>query len=357
MNFVRYAAWMKERGWSVVVFCLENSKIHKRAISESVEVVIIKRNRKYFDLLNAIRVNRLFIHHEITLCWFRDTRDFSLLGLVKRLSGLRLKLLYQQAMQFGISKKDFFHTRRFEPIDAWVSTLNFLAAQVKSMTHFPHERIHVVPLGVDVSSLKKNAIGGNASRMKFHLPADVKLIGIVGRLDALKGQHVAIEALHLIHQRGEQCHLLICGESTLHEGKEYENHLHTLVNKYHLESFVHFRPFSQEVQNFYEAIDIFVLCSKGETFGTVTIEAMAFEKPIAATRSSGTPEILQQGECGILFEPGNATELAAALQTFLQSENVCKKMGQKAKEVFEHHFSKEISIRKMEDIVTGLLTS
>ncbi len=357
MNFVRYASWMQERGWKVIVFCVENSNIHQRAISESVEVVNIKRNGKYFDLMNAFRVKRMFQKHEISVCWFRDTRDFSLLGLVKRISGSNFKLMYQQAMQFGVSKKDFFHTQRFKPVDAWISTLHFLADQVRSMTHFPQSRIHVIPLGVDVSLMKKNAIGPDASRMKFDLPSEIRLLGMIGRLDPLKGQHVAIEALYLLHQRGQQCHLLICGESTLHEGAEYGIHLHSLVNKYKLESFVHFRPFSQEVQNFYEAIDIFVLCSKGETFGTVTIEAMAFEKPIVATRSSGTPEILQQGECGILFDPGNAMELADALQTFLLSEEFCKQMGQKAEAVFSSHYSKEISIRKMEDIVTSLLTS
>ncbi len=75
------------------------------------------------------------------------------LGWAKRLSSHSFKLLYQQAMQFGVAKRDVFHTLRFRPIDAWVSTLEFLRNQVERATRFPKERIHVVPLGVDPSRL------------------------------------------------------------------------------------------------------------------------------------------------------------------------------------------------------------
>jgi len=354
MNFVRYATWMKEAGWRVLIYCVNDTPIHRDALQSQHEIVIIQRNKKYFDLPNAWRVKNMFASQNIDICWFRDTRDFSILGLVKRLSGKKFKLLYQQAMQFGVSKKDPFHTMRFSPVDAWVSTLDFLAQQVKTMTHFAHDRIHIIPLGVNIENLQVEKNLKVQSREYFNLPQDKKIIGIIGRLDPLKGQDVAIRAIHQLTQTGNDAHLLIVGESTLHEGNSYENKLHQLAEELKVSDRVHFRPYNKEVFRFYHAIDIFALCSKGETFGTVTIEAMACNVPVVGTASSGTPEILQYGKCGLLYEPGDHNMLAEKLRLLIEDPQYANSLANAASERFHSEFSKEISAKRMDILLQKL---
>ncbi|MFM7727122.1 MAG: glycosyltransferase family 4 protein, partial [Flavobacteriales bacterium] len=201
-------------------------------------------------------------------------------------------MLYQQAMQFGVAKRDVFHTHRFRPIDAWVSTLDFLRHQVESATRFSSDKIHVVPLGVDVSRLRLGEDLRAEARAHYALASDDFVFGVIGRLDPLKGQHLAIQALYELHLKGKRAHLLLVGEPTLNEGDAYAHQLHQIVSELKLDGHVHFYPYTSEVSYFYHAIDVFMLCSKGETFGTVTIEAMACALPIIGTNSSGTPEIL-----------------------------------------------------------------
>jgi glycosyltransferase involved in cell wall biosynthesis len=354
MNTVRYAGWMQERGWPVILFCVQDSKIFEAANEKKIKTVVVNRNRKYADIKNAILVNKLFSKHDIKLCWFRDTRDFALLGWVKRLSGSKLKLIYQQAMQLGVSKRDIFHTQRFKKIDAWVSTLKFLAAQVKTLTRYPHSKIHVVPLGVDLSALNNTATTLAAAREFYKIEKQVFVFGIIGRLDRLKGQHTAIDALGKLHDAGLMAHLLIVGESTLNEATNYEAELKSKVHQLKLNEYVHFAPYSNSVELFYKALDVFLLCSKGETFGTVTIEAMAFQRAIIGTDSSGTPEILD-GECGLLFEPENATDLREKMKCLMDDADLREKLASNAFRKFQQHYSKEASIESMEKLVIELL--
>lgn len=341
MNFVRYAQWLAERGHAVHVYCVDTSPIHQHIQQTQLAHTTVAHNRKYADVINAWKVSKHFRAFKAEVIWFRDTRDMSLLGLVKMLLGGQPKLIYQQAMQLGVDKKDIMHTWRFKRIDIWIATLDFLKQQVLQRTHFSEKKIHVIPLGVDASRLHKDLPSKADCRQQLQLPQDKLLVGVIGRIDPLKGQHIAINAIQLCD---ENVHLVIMGESTKHEGNEYEMELKKKVRSLGLEKRVHFRPYSSNVGPFYQSLDIFAMTSKGETFGTVTIEAMSFGLPVIGTNSSGTPELLAFGEAGFLFEPENALELSEHIKTWSASAAERSAWGEKAKQRFLQLYSKEASL-------------
>jgi len=354
MNMVRYAGWMKEEGFVISLYCVAQTPLHDEAVRSGLEVRIIRRNGKYFDLMNAWRVAKTFRDAHVDVCWFRDTRDMDLLGWAKRFSGSRFRLLYQQAMQFGVSKKDLFHTMRFAPIDAWVSTLDFLKQQVITSTNFSPAKIHVVPLGVDSERLTNAPITKQQAREHYGLPAEAFVYGLMGRVDPLKGQHIAIDAMRLLHEPGQKAHLLLVGESTRNEGNAYAQRIHNQIRDAGLQDVVHMHPYSREVAAFYKSIDVFLLCSKGETFGTVTVEAMACQVPIIGTNSSGTPELLGNGEYGALVAPDDAEELTRAMQHMMVHPSESKAMAQRAELRYQERYSKSASVQAMRKIVLEL---
>ena len=351
MNTVRYAGWMKEVGFRVIVYGVRDTPFYRQCTMQGLDIRIVQRNKKYFDVLAARRLARQFQLDEISLIWFRDTRDMDTLGWTKRLASRSFKLLYQQAMQFGVVKRDVFHTHRFRPIDAWVSTWEFLRDQVETATRFPKQRIHVVSLGVDSSRLRIGEDLRSSARNYYGLQKDDFVFGVLGRLDVLKGQHLAIDALVNLHKLGRKVHLLIVGEPTLNEGDQYAKELRHKVKQCKLEAFVHFHPHSNEVFQFYHAIDVFMLCSKGETFGTVTIEAMANGLPIIGTNSSGTPEILDGGKCGVLVDADDNSAWPQAMMAMMDQPDVARTMGLSAQKRFFANYSKEISVSRMKAIV------
>jgi glycosyltransferase involved in cell wall biosynthesis len=104
------------------------------------------------------------------------------------------------------------------------------------------------------------------------------------------------------------------GEKTAGEAEDYFHQIQQFIEANGLYEKVFILPFREDVETFYAAIDVFVMASLNETFGMVTIEALASGKTIVGSNTGGTPEILGEGEYGVLFESGNHSDLYEKLK-------------------------------------------
>lgn len=99
----------------------------------------------------------------------------------------------------------------------------------------------------------------------------------------------------------------------------------------------------------YQRADIFVMPSSIETQSIVTMEAMAAGKPIVAARGGALPELVEDGQNGLLFAPNDSRELARALIKLLQDEKLRERMGVASlKKIAEHEL--EISLKLVENL-------
>lgn len=326
MNVLRFALWMKEAGQQTSLWCVENSPLHVEVKKSGLDCFPIKKHKKYFDLKAAKVLAKAFDKHQIDVVWIRDTRDMSVCGMAKSATKRELKLVYQQAMQLGVKKKDFFHTLRFKRIDLWVSPLQFLSDQVQQMTRFPKEGNAVIPLALETNRFtqKKNQA---ELREKAGIPTDALVLGIIGRIDPLKGQDFLIRCHAESFKSHSNLHLVIVGEPTKDEGTDYYDALIELTKTLNTEQSVHFLPFQSDVENAYALFDIFAMTSVGETFGMVTIEAMVSGLAIVGTNTSGTPELLEYGHAGLLYEPNDETQFNACLEQLLTNPEMRAELG------------------------------
>lgn len=351
MNFVKCATWIHSRNYRVIVYCVQGSPIDKALGETNLKVVHVSRNKKYYDFSNARRLKRRFQQDRIKGVWLRDNRDISTIGLAKSFSKGSFKIIYQQAMQLGVSKKDVLHTIRFKKIDAWISLLGFLADQVKEFTNFPAERIHVVPLAVDLSGVE-HLPSREEARNTYRLSGDCMVIGVMGRLSPQKGQHFLVKELAKIRASGINAELLMVGDLTI-GGEEdfFMGELKETIRELELEPHVHLHPFTTSPVNFYRAIDIFIMASKGETFGTVTIEAMKCGVPVLGTNASGTPEILDNGKLGYLYEVDDSVSFIRQIKSIHENPEQARAKAEQAKVAADSIYSKE----QVTDQLTGIL--
>ncbi|MBI1748426.1 MAG: glycosyltransferase family 4 protein [Acidobacteria bacterium] len=90
---------------------------------------------------------------------------------------------------------------------------------------------------------------------------------------------------------------------------------------------------------YYQSSDIFVLPSLKEGFGIVFLEAMYYSKPCIGARAGGVPEVIVDGETGLLIDPGDAESLTDTMVRLLNHENLRVEMGRAGRERLEREFS------------------
>ncbi|GGF10659.1 hypothetical protein GCM10011383_22290 [Hymenobacter cavernae] len=349
---------MQARGWQITLFAPPDSPALKQAQQENLLVQQLSSRSKTFSLGAARQMSTYLRQQQIRVLIVTQNRDLGLVSLVKLLMGKQIHLVYQQHMQLGPPKRDWFHTLRFRVLDAWLSPLPWLAKQVTEKTRFDPAKVHVVPLGIELASFIDPGLTKAAAREQLGLPATSTLLGLLGRLDDGKGQDFVIEVIQQLrtqHQRAVE--LVLMGELTKNEGDEYLAKLHQLVRDYNLEQVVHFRPFSAQTEVFYRAIDVFVMASTNETYGMVTIEAMAAGLPVLGTRIGGTAEIIKDGQTGLLYPVGDTEACTQAVLRCLNNPAWAQHLGQAAQQEAIREYAHERQCALTEQIIRRVTSS
>ncbi len=186
-----------------------------------------------------------------------------------------------------------------------VADADLVAAQIRRAARVPVTA--VIRNGVDLERFRP----GNkaAARAALGLPAAVPVIGVVGRLNAVKNQRAAISALS--HPTDRTIRLAIAGDGE--ERKALKQHAIDLG----VSERVHFLGHLEGVETFYNAVDCLCLPSHSEGYPLSLIEAQACGLPVVATRVGGVPEAVCPGS-GRLVEPGDMDALVTALTDTLR---------------------------------------
>ena len=306
MNHLRNAVWMHEMGHKVLVFALADSRLAKEATSKGLAVQIIEKHSKYYDFKSGRKLVRLIRYHGITHLLIRATRDMSITAFAKWQLKSKLHTSYFMEMQLGVKKTNLLHALRQRGIDLWSCPLPWLEEQVKTMTRF-RNKIVQIPSGMDLS-LFSNPPSKQEARKLLGLPEGVVIFGLMGRFDPQKGQLLLLEAMQ--QAKNESFHAVLLGEPTHNEAKEYYQTMLDILQSDALKDRVHIRPFMKNPIAFYAAIDWFVMATKAESIGMVTMESLACGTPVLGSNAGGTPEVLEHAKGGILFETLNSKSLA-----------------------------------------------
>jgi glycosyltransferase involved in cell wall biosynthesis len=151
--------------------------------------------------------------------------------------------------------------------------------------------------------------------------SEVRAIGMVGRLQHWKGQHVFLRAFATA-LRGSGVRAYLCGAPLFGEA-EYETRLRTLAAELGISDQVTFLGHVDDLVGFLDSIDILVHASLGsEPLGQTILQGLARALPVVATEGGGPGEWIRSGVNGILVPPGDPDTLASALRTLVASRRL-----------------------------------
>jgi glycosyltransferase involved in cell wall biosynthesis len=169
-------------------------------------------------------------------------------------------------------------------------------------------KVSVVWNGIDVARFQSSKVAGVTLRRELGISDDTLLITTICRLFKPRDFTTLLQAMRLVLNALPQAHLLIVGDGPSRAEIAAQGLALGLTEHLTLAGW------RRDMPEIYAASDIFVLTTWGwEGLPLTVIEAMAASKPVVATRAGGTPEIVVEGETGLLVEPRNATALADAL--------------------------------------------
>jgi len=176
-------------------------------------------------------------------------------------------------------------------------------------------------------------------------PSSCPLVGYVGRMDdQMKGVSVLIRAAGRVVKAVPEARFLLVGI-----GRDLLA-LEGMVRRAGWESFICFPGEVLLTEDYYRAFDIFVLPSFSEGFGIAILEAMGASLPVVATRVGGIPEIVAEGETGLLVAPGDENALATAMLYLLSNPEKRIAMGQRGRALLEANFSWQRCLERLERV-------
>jgi L-malate glycosyltransferase len=168
----------------------------------------------------------------------------------------------------------------------------------------PAERVSVIYNGINCDAFGNHCKERAEVRREIQLGANDLVIILVARLDYLKDHATAVRTLkHVVAQRPD-ARLLLIGEGPEREKIEHE------VQECDLAGNVRFLGLRKDVARLLAAADVFLLTSISEGIPVTVLEAMSAGLPVVATRVGGVPEVLEEGETGLMAPAGDAPQLA-----------------------------------------------
>ncbi len=170
------------------------------------------------------------------------------------------------------------------------------------------------------------------------LDAPGPTVGTVRRFEPSKGLDVLVRAVAEV----PGLLLYLVGEG------EQEVELRSLVARSGVADRTVFLPWSDRARSLLAAFDVVAVPSRSEAFGLVAVEAMLARRPVVASRTGGLPEVVVEGETGLLVPPDDVPALAASLRTLMGDAKQRESMGAAGRERALTHFSVEAMTRAYE---------
>jgi len=195
----------------------------------------------------------------------------------------------------------------------------------------------VVHDGVRLPELTDGATRASLRR-ELALPVDGTIVAITGQVSEIKGIWEFIDAVEIIVRRGTAATFAVLGDDLKGKG-ETRARAEQVVRDKGLSNHVRFLGFRPDAPRLIPAFDIVTVPSHVEPLGNATLEAMASGLPVIGSRVGGIPEMVVEGETGLLVPARDPRALSQAIESLVANRDRVIAMGQAARRRAKDAFS------------------
>ncbi len=319
------------KGFAVHFIVQPKSPLHEKALAENLPVWPL-RMRSEFGLIAALRLARRMKTKGCRLAHFHDAHAAATGSLAASWAKVPIRVVARR-VDFPL-KKNFLSRRKYiRKVDA-VIAISEGVKRVLVQGGLDSARVPVVPSGIDFSVYKTDLPRNYLHKECGFEPGDY-LVGIVAQLEDHKGHRYLIDAANILKAKTRKVKIVVVGEGSLR--MELTKQAQTL----NVKDLVYFMGFRDDIPRILASLDLFVLSSHLEGLGSSIMDAMACRLPVVATRTGGIPELVKNGETGLLVPPRNPEALAEAILTLYRDRRQAARLAQAGCDFVHKHFSAE----------------
>ncbi len=229
-----------------------------------------------------------------------------------------------------------------------ISVLSLIT--LNEISSYTEKEVSLIPFGVDISKFIPARISSSTEKIR---------IGTIRTLSEKYGVAYLIDAFASLTAKYEHVLLDIVGDGELRpflEQKVYDLGIADRVKFYgYLNQQIDFEKYYSILSR----LDIFAILSilDSETFGVAAVEAEACGIPVVASNVGGLPEVVVDGETGLIVPPKNAKATADALERLIIDSDLRKQMGLNARKLIEERYDWNKSISKMISLYNSVIKS
>lgn len=309
----RQALWLARelahRGHGSIVAARSNEPLAGRAAEAGLTVIACNPFTE-FDPRAAWQLRRAIRAHRIDIVHAHTAHAVAVAGLATLATSVPLVV----ARRVDFRLRTNAGTRWKYGRAAVIVAISQAVARVLTMSGIAADRIVVVPDGVDVHRDVTPATDETLASLGVvgRGPLVVQVAQLVGHKDPLNFVRAMQRVLELV----PNVHGLLVGDGPLRADVERE------ISALGLAPSVHVAGYRNDADALLAAADVACLSSREEGMGSVLLDALAFGKPIAATRAGGIPEVIVNGESGLLADAENPDALGDAIVRLIRDEGL-----------------------------------
>ena len=328
-----------ERGHRVSLICQAGSPLEERAksISNALFHLIPISMKSALSSWVFLTLYRYVSKNNLDVIHTHSSVDSWLGGVVGKLSGVPVI----RTRHVSLPVNDFFPNHLlYSYIPQKILTSgNMISDIVKQVRCVDSNKVVSVPAGVDIRKFDSE-ISGEKIREELKVNSNQILIGKIGVIRGWKGHNYFLEAIPLILKKIPNARFVIVGD-----GPGFKE-IKSKVNLAGIDNKVDLLGHREDIPEIMAALDVQVLASfAGEGTPQVIPQAFAMKTPVVATKIASIPDLLGQGERGVLIEPENALSLAEGVLKIMRSSEIANHLVENARSFC----LKELTVDKMMD--------
>jgi L-malate glycosyltransferase len=311
---------MVNAGYSTKMMCPAGSPMQKRCLKKNLPVSGL-RLKSRTRLKDARHIARLCREEKIDIIHAHCSHSLTI-ALLSRLLYRTPKIVASRRVDFHVKKPI---VGAFKYKTKWVDKIICVSDAIKNIMindGLPAQKLVTVRSGVDLHKFDDADPAG--LREEFSIPDDHLIFVTVAALVGHKDYPTLLRAASTVLEQTKKVTFLAVGDGP------NENALTELANELGVTENFKFVGYRKDVGRFLKLADIFVLASKTEGLGTSLLDAGATTCAIVATRAGGIPEIVKNGDTGLLVPKQQPEALAEAILELIYDSAECERLAQNA---------------------------